>query len=136
MPGISRPAPLVPRRGDWDRFHRHLDEVTGSHSSGRNDVRLLVDGDQFLDSLRPELARATRSIGVELFKVTDDSVSQEVVDALIAKAREGVTVRVILDQLGSRHAGRLVNSCAKAACRSTFTRRRCCAITSTTASST
>jgi len=58
---------------------------------------LLVNGDEMLPALLEDIAAARASIHVSMFLWFYDPVGKEVAQAVIAKAREGVTVRVLLN---------------------------------------
>lgn len=58
------------------------------------------DGASFVTSLLREIANARHHIHLEYYIFMDDATGRLVTDALIAKAREGVEVRVIVDDLG------------------------------------
>ena len=63
-------------------------------------VELLTDGYQFFPALLREIARAHNHIHIDMYIFADDALGHLVSDALIAKAREGVEVRVIYDDVG------------------------------------
>ncbi len=71
-----------------------------------NRVTLLADAggtDTFL-ALRERIAKATESIHVLTYIFGSDATGRELVRLLAARAREGVKVRVLIDDLGSRDA--------------------------------
>ena len=65
-----------------------------------NSVRLLKDAGQNYPAWLDAIARATRSIHFESYIIHDDAVGEQFSDALIARARDGVRVRVIYDWMG------------------------------------
>src|ERR687889_2888746 len=75
--------------------------ATGSPLVHGNGVRLLVDAKEnypaWLEAIKP----ARRTIHFESFIIHEDDVGREFAEALRAKAREGVRVRVVYDWLGA-----------------------------------
>lgn len=62
--------------------------------------RLLPSGTAFLQALLHAIATARHSIHLESYIIEDDAVGRLVRDALADKAREGVVVRVLYDDVG------------------------------------
>lgn len=69
-------------------------------------TELFTTGHSMVQALLRELQRARRHIHLEFYIFEDDAVGRLVRDALIAKAREGVSVRVIYDDVGCWHVPR------------------------------
>lgn len=65
-----------------------------------NGVRIFTAGSDMLDSLLNDIASAQRHIHIESYIIDDDVVGNRICDALLAKAREGVKVRLIYDDVG------------------------------------
>ncbi len=76
----------------------------GSTTEG-NSVEVLENG-AFFEVLLAEIASAERSVHFETFLWKDGVLGRRVADALSAKARAGVTVRVLLDANGTRGMGK------------------------------
>lgn len=66
-----------------------------------NKVNLLCDGYRFFPSLLRDIASATSHIHIDIYIFEDDALGRLVSDALIAKAQQGVEVRVVYDDVGS-----------------------------------
>lgn len=64
-------------------------------------VRLLRDGVEAFPAMLEAIARAETEILLEIYWIGDDAVGEVFRDALVAKAREGVIVRVVYDAIGS-----------------------------------
>lgn len=77
------------------------ERTTGAPLVLGNDVRLLKDAAENYPAWLEAIASARRTIHFESFIFHEDEVGQQFADALKAKAREGVRVRVIYDWLGS-----------------------------------
>ncbi|MBR1448723.1 MAG: cardiolipin synthase [Prevotella sp.] len=65
-----------------------------------NKVDVLCDGYAFFPSLLRDIASARSHIHIDIYIFEDDAVGRLVSDALIAKARQGVEVRVVYDDVG------------------------------------
>jgi cardiolipin synthase A/B len=80
--------------------------ATGLGASSATDVRLLVDGADTYDALIEDLGRARHHVHVEYYIYMPDRSGTELRDALLACARRGVRVRVLLDAIGSSKIAR------------------------------
>jgi cardiolipin synthase len=78
-----------------------LKALAGSPVLHGNEVELLVDGEATFDSIIQGVERARESILVEFYIVRDDGLGRRLQEALIRKAREGVRVLFLFDELGS-----------------------------------
>ena len=65
-----------------------------------NAVEFYTDGYQFFPALLQAIKGATNYIHLDTYIIADDPLGRLVSDALIAKAREGVEVRLIYDDVG------------------------------------
>jgi cardiolipin synthase len=68
---------------------------------GDDEVRLLRDGAEALPAMLGAIAEARSEVLLEMYWIGADPVGFKFRDALVAKARAGVTVRVIYDAVGS-----------------------------------
>src|SRR5689334_25429661 len=68
-----------------------------------NSITLLRSGAEYFPTLLEAIALAEREIWLETYIFADDETGRRVADALIAAARRGVTVRVLVDGWGARH---------------------------------
>lgn len=68
---------------------------------GGDEVRLLRDGIEALPAMLAAIAAAKREILLEMYWIGPDAVGTKFREALVEKARSGVTVRVIYDAIGS-----------------------------------
>jgi cardiolipin synthase len=75
--------------------------ATGAPLIRGNGVRLLVDAEQNYPAWLEAIRSARRTIHFESFIIHEDDVGREFAEALCAKAREGVRVRVVYDWLGA-----------------------------------
>jgi cardiolipin synthase len=67
-------------------------------------VEILNNGDAFLSSLIESIDNARSTINFLAFMWNDGAFSDRVLNALVARQRDGVAVRVLLDGLGARSA--------------------------------
>ena len=79
-----------------------IERLTDAPLYRGNAVELLLDGPQTHDAMLDAIASAEHHVHLESYIFVDDEVGTEFADALAAKARMGVTVRVIYDSIGSR----------------------------------
>jgi len=84
---------------------RAFARAAGSQPIDGNAVRVLQDAAENFPAWLTAIQSAERSILFENYIVDDDVVGRQFVDALTARARAGVDVRVIYDWLGSRRSG-------------------------------
>lgn len=66
-----------------------------------NDIRVLTNGEEKFVALFEDLAKAQEHIHLEYYIFREDNIGTQLQELLIAKARLGVEVRVIVDALGS-----------------------------------
>ncbi len=67
-----------------------------------NAVKLLINGEEKFPEVIRALEGARHHIHLEYYIIDDDIIGNTIKDVLIRKAREGVEVRVIYDDFGSR----------------------------------
>ena len=65
-----------------------------------NKVDFLTDGYQFFLSLLRDIGKAKHHIHIDIYIFEDDALGRLVADALIDRARHGVEVRVVYDDVG------------------------------------
>ncbi|MBM6993132.1 MAG: cardiolipin synthase [Prevotella sp.] len=65
-----------------------------------NEVEIFTDGYSFFPALLRAISKARHHIHIDIYIFNDDALGNLVADALIDKAREGVEVRVIYDDVG------------------------------------
>ncbi len=66
-----------------------------------NSAELLIDGPITYQAMLGSIERAERFIYLETFIFSDDEIGQEIREALLNKAREGVEIYVLYDSIGS-----------------------------------
>lgn len=66
-----------------------------------NKIDILTDGREKFDVLKRDILAAQKYIHMQYYIFEDDKIGNEIKQLLIAKAKEGVKVRVIYDHVGS-----------------------------------
>ena len=85
-------------REHWRPVARYLSRPDGSRSPiDGNRLTLYSSGRQMFDDLEREIAEARHSIRMEFYRFMPDSLGREIRDLLIARAEEGVDVRLLLE---------------------------------------
>lgn len=79
---------------------------SGFLPSTAREVRLLVDGTATFDALVEAIGLATQHVHLEYYIFDPDHSGTRIRDALVERARAGVTVRLLLDALGSASASK------------------------------
>ena len=71
---------------------------------GGNRITPLLTGDEAFPKMLDAIREARHHVHLQSFIVGNDAVGREFMEAVAAKAREGVRVRVLYDRFGSSHA--------------------------------
>ncbi len=71
-----------------------------------NHIEIFRDGNEKFPVLLEEMKNAVHNIHLEYYIVKDDHIGRQIKDVLIAKAKEGVKVRFLIDKVGSLKASR------------------------------
>ena len=66
-----------------------------------NEVEIYVNGYEFFPALLKAIKQAKSHIHIDIYIMDDDPIGNLIADALIDKAREGVEIRLIYDDVGS-----------------------------------
>ncbi|WP_058308771.1 cardiolipin synthase [Gracilibacillus massiliensis] len=88
-----------------DLFYLHLRNNDAIYSQD-NSVNVFTDGNRKFNSLLEDIEQATDHIHMLYYIVRSDNLGNRLADALIKKAKEGVDVRFLYDDLGSRTMSR------------------------------
>jgi Phosphatidylserine/phosphatidylglycerophosphate/cardiolipin synthases and related enzymes len=80
---------------------RVLARLTGIPPTGVDSLRLLHTADAFYDALLARVEAARHHVHIQFFIWREDEAGRRLRDALVAAARRGVVVRVLLDEIGS-----------------------------------
>ncbi len=82
--------------------YRALKTLSGFGLISGNSVELLVDGEATFDSILDGISRAERYILLQFYMIHDDDIGRRVQEALIERAKAGVSVYVLYDEVGSQ----------------------------------
>lgn len=80
-----------------------LMHLTQLGMTGSNRTELLIDGEATYNSILEGISKAQDYILVEFYIVRDDQIGRRFKDALIERARSGVSVHFVYDEIGSKH---------------------------------
>ncbi len=91
-----------PEEERWkDMIHLHQ-LYSDAFLTQDNRLSIFTDGKLKFESLLTDIKRARHSINVEYYILKNDNTGRLLLDALTAKAKEGVEVRLLVDSLGGR----------------------------------
>ncbi len=87
--GIKNPA-----------FEKLLATTTDDGFIGGNDIKILVNGDEIFLAMLADINEAADSIHMETYIFNSDEIGHRFAEAMRAKARSGVSVKLIVDDFG------------------------------------
>jgi cardiolipin synthase len=90
---------------DSDEFFDTMAGATGVPFIAGNRIDVLCNGDRFYPAMLDAIAQARHSITVEAYIYWAGNVGRRFADALAERARSGVTVKILLDAVGSATIG-------------------------------
>jgi cardiolipin synthase len=101
-----------------EEFLPSITGATGAPFVPGNRVDIFPNGDRFYPALLDAIGGAQHSVNIIAYIFWDDAIGNMVADALIAKARSGVAVRVLVDAVGSRKMStKMENKLSQGGCR-------------------
>jgi len=83
-------------------FTRGLWRIAAADVSSGNQVRLLRNGPEAYDEMEGLIYEARESVCMEQYIFRSDEIGRRFADALMASARSGVNVRLLVDWIGTR----------------------------------
>lgn len=87
--------------GDLAAVYRFLYNENVSAPLTDNYVKLLINGEQKFPELFKEIKRAKHHVHLEYYIYEEGEIGSQLIDLLLTKVREGVKVRLIVDDFGS-----------------------------------
>ena len=102
-PGEVIPIARVPPVASPD-FATALSRLVNAPIEQGGTIEVLNNGDEFVPALLASLNGAKKTINFSVYIWTDGEFSDRVLNALVARQKAGVAVRVLLDGLGARGA--------------------------------
>lgn len=94
-------APWEVPESEAPSWHNAVYRLSDNRLVRGNAVELLIDGDMTFDSILEGIASAERYILFQFYMIHDDGLGRRVKDALAERARAGVKVIVLYDEVGS-----------------------------------
>lgn len=111
----------TPLRPDSDDFLRVIQSTCQATVHCHNRVEILTNGAQFYPAMRDAILRASGSVNLEAYILQPGEAADMLVDAMVARARDGVDVRLVLDAIGSSGLrGPTAQRLSEAGCRVCF----------------
>ena len=83
------------------QFSRSISALLGPPFISKNDVKVLLNGNEIFPEMLKAIKNAKETITFETFIYWADTIGQEFADSLSERARAGIKVHVLLDWLGS-----------------------------------
>ncbi|HWO75915.1 MAG TPA: cardiolipin synthase [Bacillus sp. (in: firmicutes)] len=71
-----------------------------------NDIEIFSDGEHKFNALFEDIKNAKKEINIQYYIIQRDALGKKLRDALTQKAKEGIKVRVLYDEIGSRRMTR------------------------------
>lgn len=97
---VSEPVELAYGPDD-PLFAGSLGPLLGAEFTTGNQTDLLVNGDEFFPAMLEDIARAKKSITMEIYIWSSGEISDRFIEALSERARGGVKVHLLVDGLGA-----------------------------------
>jgi cardiolipin synthase len=98
----------TPAAGVEDEAFRRSLSAFGFNMVGGNRAEILNNGDEIFPGITGAIGAAKASVNLESYIFNDDKAGKIIADALMAAARRGVEVRVLVDGTGSKFSGGLL----------------------------
>jgi cardiolipin synthase len=90
------------RAEEVDEDYQALERLAKMPFTSHNEAKLLIDGQQTFDAIFRGIESATDYILVQFYILRDDELGRELKSRLERKARDGVRVLVLYDEIGTR----------------------------------
>ncbi|MFT3804224.1 MAG: cardiolipin synthase [Burkholderiaceae bacterium] len=103
---LQRSAATMPGGERTDQLAMLVMRSGGYPPSTASNVRLLIDGAQTFEALFDAIAAARHHVHLEYYIYTPDQVGTRLRDLLVARLRDGVKVRLLVDSLGAKRVTR------------------------------
>ena len=95
----------TPLRPDSDDFLHVIEAMCQATVHRHNRVEVLTNGAQFYPAMRDAMLQAQATINLEAYIFAPGEAADMLIDAMVARARDGVEVRLVLDAIGSALMG-------------------------------
>ncbi|HFK5506473.1 cardiolipin synthase [Elizabethkingia anophelis] len=87
--------------GHLSQVYQFLNKTRISPPSFYNETKLLINGEEKFPKFIEAIREAKDHIHLEYYIFEEDNIGNEIIELLIQKAQQGVTVRMIIDDFGS-----------------------------------
>lgn len=94
-------APHVLNNGEQPDWHHALEQLTGFELAEGHEVELLINGETTFDSIEQGISQARNYILFQFYLINNDELGRRMRDALAERAKAGVRVFVLYDEIGS-----------------------------------
>ena len=93
--------PWIVPVGDDPSVYKSVHQLAGLHLTHSNRAKLLINGDATFASILEGVAKAEHYVLFQFYMFHDDKLGRQVQEALIERAKAGVRVYVLYDEIGS-----------------------------------
>ena len=100
-PGLKYEVKAPPYPLDSNEFLRLLGALADAQVHDQSHVEVLTNGDVYFPAELEAIRNAKQSIHVEAYILYEGEISRKFVDALAERARAGVSVKMVIDSIGS-----------------------------------
>lgn len=84
-----------------DQFLWNLEAITDAKLNHCNEIEVFTNGDHFYEAELQAISKAKKNINIEAYIFQEGEIAGRFVQALTERARAGVTVKIVIDGLGS-----------------------------------
>ena len=100
-PGLKYEVAAPPYPLDSNEFLRLLGALADAQVHDQSQIEVLTNGDVYFPAELEAIRNAKQSIHVEAYILYKGEISRKFVDALAERARAGVSVKMVIDSIGS-----------------------------------
>lgn len=93
--------PYIPRTPATNQTFMALERLASMPFTRGNEARLLINGDRAFEDMFAHIRQARRYVLIEFYIVRDDEFGRALGELLVSRARDGVRVRFLYDEIGS-----------------------------------
>lgn len=103
---VALPSTVMADHPSLPPLFNLLEQFSRFPATRHNHTRLLLNGEQTMQAMFDAIHRAEHYILVEFYIINGDTTGFQLKERLIAKARQGVRVYVLYDEIGSNNLGK------------------------------
>jgi len=98
---INKGAPIRNPSASYGKLPTLFYNIEQVNFTNNNNIEILNNGEEKFPKLIEELQKAQKSIHLDYYIIRDDTIGNKIFDLLCEKAKEGVLVKIIYDDVGS-----------------------------------